>query len=397
MTSSPSVAVVGAGPAGLMAAEALARGGARVTVHDAMPRPGRKFLLAGRGGLNLTHSEALPRFLTRYPAPIRPFIEAFPPQALIAWCEALGQPVFTGSSGRVFPTAMKASPLLRAWLRRLEALGVTLRAGWRWQGFGPGRTLRFDQGEVTPDAAILACGGASWPQLGSDGAWAQAFPEEAVTPLEPANMGFHVAWTATFAARFAGAPLKRVALLMGDQSWRGEAMISARGIEGGVIYAAAAHLRGAAPVTVTLDLRPDLDLPALRARLAGSAQSLANRLRRAGLSPVAAGLVQEALRAGAAREDIAGLVKALPLRLEAPMGLARAISTAGGLRWDRLDPRLMLHSHPGIFCAGEMLDWEAPTGGYLLQGCFATGRAAGQGALDWLRSPSAAPTTSTGS
>jgi hypothetical protein len=380
-----------------MAAEVLARGGARVTVHDAMPRPGRKFLLAGRGGLNLTHSEALPRFLTRYPAPIRPFIEAFPPQALIAWCEALGQPLFIGSSGRVFPTAMKASPLLRAWLRRLEALGVTWRAGWRWQGFGPGRTLRFDQGEVTPDAAILACGGASWPQLGSDGAWAQAFPEEAVTPLEPANMGFHVAWTAPFAARFAGAPLKRVALLMGDQSWRGEAMISARGIEGGVIYAAAAHLRGAAPVTVTLDLRPDLDLPALRARLAGSAQSLANRLRRAGLSPVAAGLVQEALRAGAAREDIAGLVKALPLRLEAPMGLARAISTAGGLRWDRLDPRLMLHSHPGIFCAGEMLDWEAPTGGYLLQGCFATGQAAGQGALDWLRSPSAVPATSIGS
>ncbi|MBB3899524.1 BaiN/RdsA family NAD(P)/FAD-dependent oxidoreductase [Roseococcus suduntuyensis] len=397
MTISKTVAVVGAGPAGLMAAEILAQGGACVTVYDVMARPGRKFLLAGRGGLNLTHGEALPRFLGRYPVPMRRFIEAFPPQALVAWCEALGQPVFTGSSGRVFPVAMKASPLLRAWLRRLEALGVTLRAGWCWQGFGPGRTLRFDQGEIAPDAAILACGGASWPQLGSDGAWIQAFPEHAITPLEPANMGFHVAWSALFATRFAGAPLKRVALQLGDQSWRGEAMISARGIEGGVIYAAAAALRGAAPVTVTLDLRPDLDLATLRARLGAGAQSLANRLRRAGLAPVAAGLVQEALRAGARREDIAGLVKALPIRLEAPMGLARAISTAGGLRWDQLDPRLMLRDRPGIFCAGEMLDWEAPTGGYLLQGCFATGQAAGQGALDWLRSPSAAPATSAGS
>lgn len=380
-----------------MAAEVLAKGGARVTVYDAMARPGRKFLLAGRGGLNLTHSEALPRFLARYPAPMRPLIEAFPPQSLIAWCEALGQLVFTGSSGRVFPVAMKASPLLRAWLRRLEAQGVTLCAGWRWQGFGAGRILRFDRGEVRPDAAILACGGASWPQLGSDGAWREAFPDTAIAPLEPANMGFEVAWSAPFAARFAGTPLKRVALHFDGQSWRGEAMVSAPGIEGGVIYAAAGVLRGAAPVTVTLDLRPDLDLAALRARLGGRAQSLANRLRRAGLAPAAAGLVQEALRAGAPREDVATLVKALPLRLEAPMGLSRAISTAGGLRWDQVDSRLMLRERPGIFCAGEMLDWEAPTGGYLLQGCFATGLAAGQGALDWLKSPSVVPGTSPGS
>ncbi|WP_191083942.1 BaiN/RdsA family NAD(P)/FAD-dependent oxidoreductase [Roseococcus microcysteis] len=397
MTISKTVAVVGAGPAGLMAAEILAQGGARVTVYDAMARPGRKFLLAGRGGLNLTHSEALPRFLTRYPAPMRAFIEAFPPQALIAWCEALGQPVFTGSSGRVFPVAMKASPLLRAWLRRLEALGVALQAGWRWRGFGTGTTLRFDQGEVAADAVILACGGASWPQLGSDGAWVGAFPAAAVAPLAPANMGFEVAWSAPFAERFAGTPLKRIALNARGQSWRGEAMVSARGIEGGVVYAAAATLRAATPTTISLDLRPDLDLATLRARLGAGAQSLANRLRRAGLAPVAAGLVQEALRAGARREDIAGLVKALPLRLEAPMGLARAISTAGGLRWEELDPRLMLRDRPGIFCAGEMLDWEAPTGGYLLQGCFATGQAAGRGALDWLRSPWAAPATSAGS
>jgi uncharacterized flavoprotein (TIGR03862 family) len=397
MTTPQTIAVVGAGPAGLMAAETLAAAGLQVTLYDAMPRPGRKFLLAGRGGLNLTHSEPLPRFLTRYPAAMRPFIEAFPPEALVAWCEALGEPVFTGTSGRVFPRAMKASPLLRAWLRRLDAQGVALRAGWRWQGFGAGTTLRFDQGEVAPDAVVLACGGASWPQLGSDGAWAGAFPVGSVAPLEPANMGFHVAWSAPFAARFAGTPLKRVALRLGGQSWRGEAMVSARGIEGGVIYAAASALRAAAPVTALLDLRPDLDAAALRGKLGGGSQSLANRLRRAGLAPVAAGLVQEALRSGAPREDLAALIKALPIPIGAPMGLARAISTAGGLRWEALDAHLMLHDRPGVFCAGEMLDWEAPTGGYLLQGCFATGRAAGQGVLGWLRSPLAAPAPSPGS
>lgn len=391
MTTSKTAAVIGAGPAGLMAAETLAAGGVKVTIYDAMPRPGRKFLLAGRGGLNLTHSEPLPRFLTRYPPAMRPFIEAFPPEALTQWCEGLGEPVFTGTSGRVFPRAMKASPLLRAWLRRLDAQGVVLCAGWRWQGFGDGNALRFDQGEVLPDAVVLACGGASWPQLGSDGAWTRAFPEGAVSALEPANMGFHVAWSAPFAGRFAGAPLKRVALHLGDASWQGEAMISSRGLEGGVVYAAAASLRAAAPVTVTLDLRPDLDAAALRAKLGGGSQSLANRLRRAGLAPVAAGLVQEALRAGAPREDLAGLVKALPIPIGAPMGLARAISTAGGLRWEALDAQLMLRDRPGVFAAGEMLDWEAPTGGYLLQGSFATGRAAGQGGLGWLREPSAAP------
>lgn len=383
----PRVVVIGAGPAGLMAAETLAQGGACVTVHDAMPRPGRKFLLAGRGGLNLTHSEPLPRFLTRYGTQAMvPFIEAFPPAALIAWCEALGEPVFTGTSGRVFPRVMKASPLLRAWLRRLGGQGVALRANSRWLGFGQGRALRFTDGDVTPDAVVLACGGASWPRLGSDGAWAAAFPPEAVAPLEPANMGFHLAWTAPFAARFAGTPVKRVALHLDGRRWMGEAMISSAGIEGGVIYAAAAALRAAAPVTALLDLRPDLDLAALRAKLGGGSQSMANRLRRAGLAPVAVGLVQEALRGGAPGADLAALVKALPLPIGAPMGLARAISTAGGLRWEALDGRLMLRARPGVFCAGEMLDWEAPTGGYLLQGCFATGRAAGQGALEWLGS-----------
>ncbi|WP_037301767.1 BaiN/RdsA family NAD(P)/FAD-dependent oxidoreductase [Rubritepida flocculans] len=392
------VAVVGAGPAGLMAAEVLAAGGARVTLCDAMARPGRKFLLAGRGGLNLTHSEPLERFLTRYDRPeIAPHIRAFPPAALMAWCEGLGQELFIGTSGRVFPRAMKASPLLRAWLRRLEGLGVAFRPRARWLGFGEGRALRFEGFTLAPDAAVLALGGASWPGLGSDGAWVGAFAPEEVAPLAPANMGFRVAWSAPFAERFAGAPLKRLALSHEGRRWRGEAVVTRQGLEGGLIYAAAAALRAAAPVTVALDLRPDLDHATLAARLGGGAQSLANRLRRAGLAPAAIGLVQEALHAGAPRGDLAALVKALPLRLEAPMGLARAISTAGGLRWAALDEALMLRARPGVFCAGEMLDWEAPTGGYLLQGCFATGRAAGLGALAWLsQRASRAPAASAG-
>jgi uncharacterized flavoprotein (TIGR03862 family) len=392
------VAVVGAGPAGLMAAEVLATAGARVTLYDAMARPGRKFLLAGRGGLNLTHSEPLERFLGRYACPeIEPHIRAFPPADLIAWCEGLGQAVFTGSSGRVFPKAMKASPLLRAWLRRLEGLGVAFHPRARWGGFGEGRALRFEGFEVTPDAAVLALGGASWPQMGSDGAWVAAFAPGDVAPLEPANMGFRVGWSAPFAERFAGTPLKRVALSRGGRSWRGEAMVTRSGLEGGLIYAVGAALRAACPVTVTLDLRPDLDHAALAARLGAGAQSLSTRLRRAGLAPVAIGLVQEAVHAGAPRGDLAALVKALPLTLAAPMGLARAISTAGGLRWSALDAALMLRARPGIFCAGEMLDWEAPTGGYLLQGCFATGRAAALGALAFLNPPaSAAPASAAG-
>ncbi|MCX8135396.1 MAG: TIGR03862 family flavoprotein [Roseococcus sp.] len=392
------VAVVGAGPAGLMAAEVLAADGARVTLYDAMARPGRKFLLAGRGGLNLTHSEPLEPFLARYACPeIEPHIRAFPPAALMAWCEGLGQALFIGSSGRVFPRAMKASPLLRAWLRRLEGMGVAFRPHARWLGFGEGRALRFEGFEIAPDAAVLALGGASWPLLGSDGAWVRAFAPDQVAPLLPANMGFRVAWSAAFATRFAGTPLKRLALSHAGRSWRGEAMVTRQGIEGGLIYAAAARLRDAAPVTVTLDLRPDLDHAALAARLGGGAQSLSNRLRRAGLAPVAAGLVQEALRAGAPRGDLAALIKALPLRLEEPMGLARAISTAGGLRWSALDGALMLRARPGVFCAGEMLDWEAPTGGYLLQGCFATGRAAALGALGFLSRPaSPGPASSAG-
>lgn len=380
------VAVIGAGPAGLIAAETLAAAGCAVTVFDQMPSVARKFLMAGRGGLNLTHSEPLELFLTRYGAaaePLRPAIEAFPPSALIAWAEGLGQECFVGSSGRVFPRAMKASPLLRAWLARLEGLGVTLRRRHRWLGWDDAGALRFaaPEGEVsiTPRATILALGGASWPRLGSDGAWAGLLPR--VTPFRPANMGFRVDWSAHLRARFAGQPLKRVALSFGAETRRGEAMLTRDGLEGGLLYAFSAALREAIArdgfADITLDLRPDLP----RVTLGGS-QSLANQLRKqAGLSPVAVALVQEVLRAGATA-PVAELVKALPLRLTGIQGLERAISSAGGLPFDA---GLAVPGHPRLFACGEMLDWEAPTGGYLLQACFSTGVAAARAALSAAR------------
>ena len=382
--------MVGAGPAGLMAAEVLAQGGARVAVFERMPNPARKFLMAGRGGLNLTHSEPPALFLSRYGAAaerLAPHLAAFGPAEVVAWCEALGQETFVGSSGRVFPRAMKASPLLRAWLARLGGLGVALHPRHRWAGWAGG-ALRFEtpEGErqVAPAATILALGGASWPRLGADGAWAAWVP--GVVPFAPSNMGFRVAWSPLFANRFAGAPLKRVRLSFAGFSLLGEALVTRQGLEGGLLYAASARLRDAiaarGPVTVLLDLRPDLALPALRARLGGPGISTANRLRRAGLSPAAAGLVREALAGEPPRDDLAALVKSVPLLLEAPMGLDRAISSAGGLRWE--GGSLMLEGRAGTFCAGEMLDWEAPTGGHLLTACLATGRAAAKATLDWL-------------
>jgi uncharacterized flavoprotein (TIGR03862 family) len=376
-------AVIGAGPAGLMAAETLAAAGQAVVIFDQMAAPARKFLLAGRGGLNLTHSEPLEVFLTRYGAAaerLRPAIEAFPPAALIAWAEGLGQACFTGSSGRVFPRAMKASPLLRAWLARLEGQGVTLRRRHRWLGWDAAGALRFatPEGEVSfaPRATILALGGASWPRLGSDGAWASLLP--GVAPFRPANMGFRVDWSAHLRERFAGQPLKRVALSFDGETRRGEAMVTRDGLEGGLLYAFSAALREAIArdgfADVVLDLRPDL----ARVALSGGSQSLANQLRKqAGLPPVAVALVQEVLRAGAGVEP-AALVKALPLRLVGTQGLERAISSAGGLAFDA---GLTVPGHPRVFACGEMLDWEAPTGGYLLQACFSTAVAAASAAL----------------
>ncbi|MGA4552262.1 TIGR03862 family flavoprotein [Methylorubrum aminovorans] len=395
------IAIVGGGPAGLAAAEWLAGAGRPVTVYERMPSVGRKLLIAGRGGLNLTHSEPLPDFLERY-APVDPrlpaAVEAYPPDALRAWCDELGQPTFVGSSGRVFPESFKASPLLRAWLARLDRLGVVIRTRHRLVGLEEG-ALRFETPEeaqvVRPRAALLALGGASWPRLGSDGAWVPLLEESgvAVAPLRPANVGFRVAWSAHFAGRFAGEPLKRLAARIGATSARGEAVATADGIEGGVIYALSRPIREAVErdgvAELVLDLRPDLDAGALTARLAKSrpGESLSTRLRKAAsLSPAAIGLLREA-HANALPSEAAALaaaIKAAPLRLGAPAPIARAISTAGGVAFSELDAQFMLRARPGLFLAGEMLDWEAPTGGYLLQAAFASGRAAAKGMLAWL-------------
>ena len=405
-TTENHVAVIGAGPAGLMAAEVLAQGGARVTVYDAMPSAGRKFLMAGRGGLNLTHSEQLAQFMARYreAAPrLQAAIEAFSPDALRAWSEALGEPTFVGTSGRVFPKAFKASPLLRAWLRRLDASGVRFAFRHRWTGWdGVGRLqFRTPGGAATviADATVLALGGASWPRLGSDGGWVELLGAKgiAVSKLRPANSGFTVAWSKVFRDRFEGQPLKGVALTVGAHTVRGEAMITQGGIEGGAIYALSAELReavlGLGQANLMIALRPDLDTAALTTRLSGvrGKQSLANFLRKAAqLSPVGIGLMQEAAIASGrtlaafSPAELAELINAIPLRLTGVAPIERAISTAGGITFDELDDHFMLRNLPGVFAAGEMLDWEAPTGGYLLQASFATGAAAGRGVLAWL-------------
>ena len=374
-----------------MAAEAAAEAGAAVVVADHMPSPARKLLIAGRGGLNLTHSEALPHFLKHYGAAephLAPHIRAFPPEALIAWAEGLGQPCFIGSSGRVFPRAMKASPLLRAWMARLSALGVQLLTRHRWLGFAADGAARFatpdGEQQVKASATILALGGASWPRLGSDGSWPALLPDIATRPFAPSNMGFAIPWSAHLRDRFAGTPLKRIALSFGGITQRGEAVLTEAGIEGGAVYALSAAIRdaleGQHSVTLHLDLRPDLSLPDLTTRLSGrrGSLSLSNHLRRnAGLAPVGITLVQEALKSSATTPDLPALIKALPLQVTGAFPIARAISSAGGLAWSEVDENLMLRRLPGVFACGEMLDWEAPTGGYLLQACFSTGRAAG--------------------
>ena len=406
LNSNSQVAVIGAGPAGLMAAEVLAQAGTSVTVYDAMPSAGRKFLMAGRGGLNLTHSEALPAFLARYGQAtprLAAAIDAFPPNALRQWSEALGQPTFVGSSGRVFPKSFKASPLLRAWLRRLDSIGVQFKLRHRWTGWHDDGHLSFHIPDgkrvVEADATVLALGGASWPRLGSNGAWVGTLAARGVTiaPLRSANCGFAVVWSDIFRDRFEGHPLKGIALSFGSQTVRGEAMITRSGIEGGAIYALSADLREAVAssgqATLHIALRPDLDMQELVAQLSRprGRQSLSNFLRKAAhLSLAAIGLLQEtAIASGVSLSSLsttslAGLINAVPVELDGLAPIARAISTAGGISFDEIDCDFMIRRMPGLFAAGEMLDWEAPTGGYLLQASFATGAAAGRGALKWL-------------
>lgn len=396
--SAPRALVVGGGPAGLMAAEMLAAGGAAVTVAERMPSFGRRLLMAGRGGLNLTHGEPFETFVDRYgPAAgrLRPHLEAFPPEALRAWAERLGQPTFVGSSGRVFPRAMKASPLLRAWLGRLERQGVVLRPRLDWRGWDDAGAPRFagPNGEqiLPADVVVLALGGASWPRLGADGGWVGLLTARGapVTPFRPSNAGFKAAWSEAFRQRFAGTPLKNIALAFGERRVRGEAMVAAYGLEGGAVYALSADLREAlarnGTAVLTVDLRPGLTVEALAGRLARprGRDSASNWLRKAaGLTPAQIGLLREIpgpLPTGP--EKLAKRIKGVRVTLTAMRGLERAISSAGGVAWTGVDANLMLTALPGTFVAGEMLDWEAPTGGYLLQACFATGRAAGLGAL----------------
>jgi uncharacterized flavoprotein (TIGR03862 family) len=402
------IVVVGAGPAGLMAAETLAEAGCDVRLFDAMASAGRKFLLAGRGGLNLTHSEEIETFLSRYGAAaahLRPAVEAFSPAALRQWCDDLGEASFVGTSGRVFPKSFKASPLLRAWLRRLATLQVTLHPRHRWVGWDTDGALKFETPEASfsykADATVLALGGASWPRLGSDGGWMDILARAGIplAPLQPSNCGFGVGWSQKFRERFAGEPIKGAAFSFNGRTVRGEAVVTESGIEGTAIYALSPDLRDAiltrGEAVVRIAQRPDLAPDDIAARLRRSAQSgkpsLATLLRKAlKLPPVAVGLLYEdaLLRnenlSAQTPDGLAARVNDLPIRLTRIAPIGRAISTAGGVRFDAIDSDFMLRERPGVFVAGEMLDWEAPTGGYLLQASFATGVAAGRGALKWL-------------
>ncbi|AWT11388.1 aminoacetone oxidase family FAD-binding enzyme [Stutzerimonas frequens] len=403
--SSFRVAIIGGGPTGLMAAEVLGQAGVNVDLYDAMPSVGRKFLLAGVGGMNITHAEDYAAFVSRYAkraGDLRPLLDAFNPDALREWIHGLGIDTFVGSSGRVFPTDMKAAPLLRAWLKRLRESGVQLHTRQRWLGWDEHGALRIagPQGEslIEADATLLALGGGSWARLGSDGTWVPLLEARgiAIAPLQPANCGFEVAgWSEHLREKFAGAPLKTVSLaLPGEAPRKGEFVLTAAGIEGSLVYALSARIRnrisrdGAAEVL--LDLLPDRTLAQVASALARprGSQSMAKHLhRQLKLDGVKAALLRELTDAATFQDPqaLAAAIKALPIRLVRPRPLDEAISSAGGVPFEELDEGLMLRRLPGVFCAGEMLDWEAPTGGYLLTACFASGRAAAAGMLRWLR------------
>ena len=401
------IAIIGGGPAGLMAAEAARAAGGEVDLYDAMASVGRKFLLAGKGGLNLTHSEPSEKFLSRYGsrrAQVEPLLASFGPDALQTWVRGLGIETFVGSSGRVFPKDLKAAPLLRAWLRRLRQAGVRFHMRHRWSGWDTQGTPCFVTAEgirsVQADAVVLALGGGSWPKLGSDASWVPVLAGRGlqIAPLQPANCGFDVGWSEHFRTKFAGQPVKSVAIILrnhaGAESWHpGEFVITETGVEGGVIYSVSAALRdeilAKGIATMYLDLAPDRDVPRLThdlSRPRGKRTMATHLQRQAHIEGVKAGLLREVV----SKEDfadparLAAAIKSLPLRLVTPRPLEEAISTAGGVPFEALDRRLMVRRLPGVFCAGEMLDWEAPTGGYLLTACFATGQAAGVGAAAWL-------------
>ena len=405
--SSPAhVAIIGGGPAGLMAAEVLSQAGVRVDLYDGMPSVGRKFLLAGVGGMNITHSEAYPAFLARYAerAPqIAPLLRAFDADALCRWIHDLGIETFIGSSGRVFPTDMKAAPLLRAWLKRLRDSGVVIHTRHRWLGWDEQGALRIasPDGEITvkPDATLLALGGGSWSRLGSDGAWMLPLEQKGVglAALQPSNCGFEVqAWSELLVSKFAGAPLKNVAIGLNDDIPRlGECVITTTGVEGSLIYALSAPIREAinahGSATVHIDLLPGRPVDKLQAALSKprGSRSMAKHLHsQVGIDGVKAALLRELTDAATFADPalLARAIKALPVTLVKTRPLDEAISSAGGVTFEALDEQLMLKALPGVFCAGEMLDWEAPTGGYLLTGCFASGRAAGLGIAQWLKS-----------
>lgn len=403
ISSSPRVAVVGGGPAGLMAADVAASAGLAVDLYDAMPSVGRKFLLAGKGGLNLTHSEAMPAFVGRYGdrrGEVERWLHRFGPDETRAFAASLGIETFVGSSGRVFPKDMKAAPLLRAWLQRLRAAGVRFHMRQRWLGWTDDGQLRFTgpEGEhgARADAVVLALGGASWPRLGSDGGWAPLLAARGVEvqTLKPSNCGFDVAgWSEHLRSRHAGEPMKAVALSFEDFTQRGEFVVTETGIEGSLVYAASSRVRDAiereGSATVHIDLLPQRDLAWVQAEVAHprGSRSLSTHLKsRLGLHGVKTGLLNEVLSREAMADSklLAAAIKALPITLVRARPIAEAISTAGGVSFDALDDSLMLRAAPGVFCAGEMIDWEAPTGGYLLTACLASGQVAGQGVVKHL-------------